>query len=156
MWSLPPTDSAESLSNRLHTTWQEQVALAKAGKKSKASLKMAIFKAYGAPYVTAGILKALYDSLSFLQPQLLRILLSFVSSYGQDTPMPPVAGFAISVAMFITANVATAFLHQYFDRCFATSEFEPLRYLCGPADFRSYEGQRRSSHLDLPKDFGSK
>jgi ATP-binding cassette subfamily C (CFTR/MRP) protein 1 len=122
MWSLPPTDSAESLSSRLHNSWQQQVSLAKSGKKSKPNLKIAIFKAYGLPYVVAGILKAVYDSLSFLQPQLLRLLLSFVSSYGTDAPMPPVAGFGIAIAMFLAANAATALLHQYFDRCFSTSE----------------------------------
>ena len=122
MWSLPPSDSAESLSNRLATTWKAQVDAVKAGKKKKASLKIAIAKAYGGPYFVAGVLKATYDSLSFLQPQLLRLLLRYVSSYGTDKPMPPVAGFGISILMFITSNAATAMLHQYFDRCFSTSE----------------------------------
>ncbi len=38
--------------------------------------------------------------------------------------MPPVAGFAIGIMMFVTANIGTAMLHQYFDRCFATSEWD--------------------------------
>lgn len=122
MWSLPPADSAESLSNRLATTWQQQLDLVKSKKKAKPSLKLAIAKAYGGPYVVAGILKGVYDCISFLQPQLLRLLLSYVSSYGTDHPMPPVAGFAIAIMMFVTANIGTAILHQYFDRCFATSE----------------------------------
>lgn len=122
MWALPPQDSAESLSNRLSETWQAQVQAVKAGKKSKPSLTMAIARAYGGPYLVAGLLKAAYDSLNFLQPQLLRLLLSYVSSYGTPEPMPPVAGFAISILMFITSNVAVAMLHQYFDRCFSTSK----------------------------------
>ena len=121
MWSLPPSDSAESLSNRLAATWQQQVDLVKTKKKSKPSLKIAIAMAYGRPYLVAGILKAIYDCLSFLQPQLLRLLLSFVSSYGTDYPMPPIAGYAIAISMFLMANVATSVLHQYFDRCFTTS-----------------------------------
>jgi hypothetical protein len=121
MWQLPPTDSAEALSSRLSAAWQEQVALVKSGKKSKPSLKIAIAKAYGRVYFVAGLLKGLYDIASFLQPQLLRLLLRFISSYGTDHPMPPVAGFGISILMFISANVATAMLHQYFDRCFSTS-----------------------------------
>jgi ABC-type multidrug transport system fused ATPase/permease subunit len=121
MWSLPPTDSAESLSRRLAKTWQGQLDLVQQKKKSKPSLKMAIFKAYGGPYLIAGMLKAMYDALSFLQPQLLRLLLSYVSSYGTDHPMPPIAGYAIAGLMFISANVATATLHQYFDRCFSTT-----------------------------------
>lgn len=146
MWSLPPSDSAEALSNRLHNAWQEQVQLVKDGKKKKASLKIAIAKAYGRVYLVAGILKALYDAASFLQPQLLRLLLRFISSYGTDYPMPPVAGFGISILMFLSANVATAMLHQYFDRCFSTSE--SLRTM--PAD-NSYAGQGRFGHIDIPK-----
>ena len=121
MWSLPPRDSAESLSNRLAETWQAQVQAVKQGKKSKPSLTLAIAKAYGGPYFVAGMLKGAYDSLSFLQPQLLRLLLSYVSSYGTDKPMPPIAGFAIAILMLITSNIAVAMLHQYFDRCFSTS-----------------------------------
>lgn len=122
MWSLPPNDSAEALSNRLQVAWDRQIDAVKRQKKSEPSLKIAIAQAYGFPYLIAGLLKALYDSLSFLQPQLLRLLLSYVSSYGTDSPLPPVAGYAISIAMFVSANVATAVLHQYFDRCFSTSK----------------------------------
>ena len=122
MWSLPPTDSAEALSNRLHVAWEEQRRLAKEGKKKKPSLKIAIAKAFGGPYFVAGVLKALYDSTSFLQPQLLRLLLRYVSSYNSDAPMPAVAGYGISILMFLTAVISTSMLHQYFDRCFSTSE----------------------------------
>ncbi|ORY24672.1 hypothetical protein BCR39DRAFT_546075 [Naematelia encephala] len=121
MWSLPASDSAEALSHRLANAWDRQVSLAEKGKKKKPSLKIAIAQAYGWPYFVAGVLKALYDMLSFLQPQLLKILLAYVSSYGTDQPWPAVAGYAISIAMFVTANVATAMLHQYFDRCFTTT-----------------------------------
>lgn len=136
MWQLPPTDSAEALSSRLSAAWQEQVALVKSGKKSKPSLKIAIAKAYGRVYFVAGLLKGLYDIASFLQPQLLRLLLRFISSYGTDHPMPPVAGFGISILMFISANVATAMLHQYFDRCFSTSMYRGRRRKLSRADWQ--------------------
>ena len=152
MWSLPPNDSAEALSNRLATSWQKQLDYVKAGQKKKASLKIAIARAYGGPYLVAGILKATYDSISFLQPQLLRLLLRFVSSYGTDNPLPPVAGYGIAIMMFVSANVGTAMLHQYFDRCFATSRLPPLPQGTPATDFMlSYAGQGRSGHLDLPK-----
>ncbi|RXK42574.1 hypothetical protein M231_00128 [Tremella mesenterica] len=122
MWSLPPNDSAEALSERLQATWSRQLELVRQHKKSKPSLKVAIAKAYGGPYLVAGMLKALYDCLNFLQPQLLRLLLNYVSSWGTDHPMPPIAGYAITLLMFISACIATSALHQYFDRCFATSE----------------------------------
>ncbi|KAK8865675.1 hypothetical protein IAR55_000820 [Kwoniella newhampshirensis] len=121
MWALPAEDSAEALSHRVMDTWQHEVNSVKSGKKKKASLTLAVIKAYGFPYLVAGMLKAIYDMLSFLQPQLLRLLLNFVSSYGTDHPMPAVTGFAISILFFIAANFATAILHQYFQRCFTTT-----------------------------------
>lgn len=121
MWQVPPQDSAEALSDRLAAAWEEQVQLVKQGKKKEPSLKVALFKAYGLTYVVAAFMKGIYDCLSFAQPQLLRLLLIYVSSYGTDKPMSPTVGFGITILMFLTANLATALLHQYFDRCFMTT-----------------------------------
>jgi len=130
LWSLPPDDSAEALSNRLQAEWTRQLEAVKQKQKLKPSLKIALAKAYGGPYLIAGMLIAIYDCLSFLQPQLLRLLLSYVSSYRTDHSMPPVAGYAISILMFVSANVATAVMHQYVDRCFSTSEYSIVRIKC--------------------------
>lgn len=127
MWPLPSSDSAEALNERLESAWVDQRNKVEAGKKKRASLTIALVKAYGGPYLVAGVMKAVYDCLSFLQPQLLRLLLDFVQSYettdenGQSRRQEPIRGFAIATAMFISANLATFLLHQYFDRCFATS-----------------------------------
>ncbi|KAL6300043.1 metal resistance protein YCF1 [Sparassis latifolia] len=85
------------------------------------SLWRSLFVAYGAPYGFAAILKFTQDCLAFLQPQLLRWLLSFISEYqlAQDKPSP-VEGFAIAVIMFVASIAQTIILHQYFQRCFET------------------------------------
>lgn len=127
MWPLPSADSAEALNYRLTTAWKKQLEYVKQGKKKAASLKIALFQAFGGPFLVAGIMKAIYDCLSFLQPLLLRYLLQFVQSHsvtdenGVEKPEDPIKGYVIAIAMFITANLATALLHQYFDRCFATT-----------------------------------
>ncbi len=130
MWPLPASDAAESLNARVTTAWRHQQDLVTTGRKKRASLKIALVQAFGWPYLIAGILKALYDLLSFAQPQMLRLLLSFVQSYapsslvGDDIPkgaQEPVRGYAIAIGMFLLANMATALLHQYFDRCFSTT-----------------------------------
>lgn len=153
MWLLPAEDSAESLSNRLSATWERQRTLVKQGKKKKPSLKIAIAQAYGGPYILAGIFKGLYDCLSFLQPQLLKLLLAFVSSYRTDHPMPAVAGYGISILMFLSANVATSFLHQYFDRCFATSTSTHCVAKRESAALTTHSdaSQGWTGHLDLPQ-----
>jgi hypothetical protein len=123
MWSLPPDQSAEALSNRLQAKWDQQLEAPELHKKPKPSLKIAIAQAYGGPYLVAGLLIAIYDCLSFVQPQLLRLLLSYVSSREGDHPMPLVAGYTIGIVMFLNANMSTALMHQYIDRCFWTSEY---------------------------------
>lgn len=128
MWPLPSSDAAEALNGRLSMAWNRQRQLAADGSKKSPSLKIALFQAFGGPFFVAGVMKAVYDCLSFLQPQLLRLLLSFVQSYSttdangrRSTPQEPIQGYVIAIAMFISANLATALLHQYFDRCFATT-----------------------------------
>ena len=50
--------------------------------------------------------------LAFAQPQLLRLLLAFVSSYDQQRPQPLERGYTIAVVMTICSVVQTGFLHQ--------------------------------------------
>ena len=110
------------------------------------SLTVALFAAYGGSYAFAGGLKLLQDCLSFLQPQLLRWLLSYISSYQSARPdgivqhgaPTPFEGFAIAFVMFAASIAQTIILHQvspapfkfvyeaslyvrqYFQRCFET------------------------------------
>lgn len=92
------------------------------------SLWVALFVSYGGPYAFAAFLKVLQDCLAFLQPQLLRWLLSYISTYqsarlnlfsSPDSPSP-LEGFAIAVLMFVASISQTVILHQYFQRCFET------------------------------------
>ncbi|KAN0098013.1 P-loop containing nucleoside triphosphate hydrolase protein [Tylopilus felleus] len=86
----------------------------------------ALFVAYGAPYLVAGILKLIQDSLAFVQPVLLRALLSYISQYQQDKGLAvvasatPLLGYAIAIVMFVASMAQTVILHQYFQRCFET------------------------------------
>lgn len=129
MWPLPPSDSADALNQRLRLTWKQQVDSVAQGHQKSPSLKWALFKAFGGPFVFAGCLKACYDILSFLQPQLLRLLLNFVESHaptdkgGKRAPdsQPAIKGFVIAFGMFACANLASFLLHQYFERCFEST-----------------------------------
>ena len=84
------------------------------------SLWTALFVSYGGPFAVAAGLKILSDSMSFLQPQLLRLFLSFISAYQSarlsDTstkPGPsPLEGFSIATIMFVTALIQSIILHQ--------------------------------------------
>jgi len=85
----------------------------------------ALFIAYGGPYAVAAALKVLQDFLAFLQPQLLRLLLSYISVY-QSTRLVPdrkpsdLEGFALAFIMFIASVIQTICLNQVcgFPSCF--------------------------------------
>ncbi|TFK44584.1 metal resistance protein YCF1 [Crucibulum laeve] len=115
--SLRNSDEAENLGDDL------QKAMA------KHTLWKALFIAYGTPYAVAALLKIFQDCLAFLQPQLLRWLLAYISRYqsarfgpANDDHSEPneLEGFAIAVIMFIASVIQTIALNQYFQRTFET------------------------------------
>ncbi|KAF8436032.1 hypothetical protein L210DRAFT_3632182 [Boletus edulis BED1] len=86
----------------------------------------ALFIAYGGPYISAGVLKLIQDSLAFVQPVLLRALLSYISEYRENkgagliAGATPLVGYAIAILMFVASMIQTIILHQYFQLCFET------------------------------------
>ena len=79
---------------------------------------MGLATAYGQPFAVALFLKLVQDCLSFLQPQLLRWLLSFITEYQEaregllhERPTPLI-GFSYTLLMFFASIVQTVILHQ--------------------------------------------
>ncbi|KAG8218162.1 P-loop containing nucleoside triphosphate hydrolase protein [Butyriboletus roseoflavus] len=115
MPALVPRDESAHLGNDLQNALEKH-----------SGLWTAIFVAYGGPYLGAGLLKLVQDSFAFLQPVLLRALLSYISQY-QDNKgagiLPsstPLLGYAIAILMFAASMAQTIVLHQYFQICFET------------------------------------
>jgi ATP-binding cassette, subfamily C (CFTR/MRP), member 1 len=84
---------------------------------SPKSLWLALARAYGSPYALAASLKFLQDALAFLQPQLLRWLLSFIAAYQSarqaGTPTPnPLEGIVAALLMAATSVIQSITLHQ--------------------------------------------
>ena len=79
---------------------------------------MGLAFAYGRPFAFALCIKIAQDCLSFLQPQLLRRLLSFITDYqdareGLLNERPtPLVGFSFAFLMFFASVVQTVILHQ--------------------------------------------
>jgi hypothetical protein len=79
-----------------------------------------MFVSYGGPFTFAACLKLLQDCLLFLQPQLLRLFLSFISAYQSarlrslsDQLAPsPFEGLSIAALMFAAAVVQSIIVHQ--------------------------------------------
>ncbi|KAG8965978.1 hypothetical protein FRC03_012713 [Tulasnella sp. 419] len=114
MDALLPEDESKELGDRLQRHWNNQKV------KSSWALWKALALSYGGSYALAAGLKVLQDILAFVQPQLLRILLAYISSYKVNSASTPMEGVAIACLMFISALIQTAILHQYFQLCFLT------------------------------------
>lgn len=114
LWNLRNSDTTRVTVSQLDEVWEREL------EKKKPSLWLALFKAFGAPYFRAGFVKVFSDILNFVQPQLLRLLISFIDSYRKENPQPAARGVAIALGMFFTSIAQTSCLHQYFQRAFET------------------------------------
>ncbi|KZP22608.1 P-loop containing nucleoside triphosphate hydrolase protein [Athelia psychrophila] len=117
--NLPAEDDSAKLIDQLERAIQKQCI----------HLWKALFSAFGSVYCYAAFLRLVQDALSFLQPQLLRWLLSYISNYQDaqasaslDGRIKPDSsqGFAICFIMFAAATVKTIILQQYFQICSET------------------------------------
>jgi ATP-binding cassette, subfamily C (CFTR/MRP), member 1 len=109
LWGLRSVDRSSNTGASFAHEWDKQL------QKPNPSVTWAILRAYGKTYAVAGIFKGCQDILAFVQPQLLRMLLTFVSTF-EKGKSSPIKGFAIAGTMFLVSVAQTSFVHQYFQR----------------------------------------
>jgi len=114
LWNLRRRDTTRVTGGALEDAWAVEL------EKKHPSLWIALFRGFGGPYFRGACIKSLSDTLAFVQPQLLRLLITFVDSYRGDNPQPVIRGAAIALAMFAVSLSQTVCLHQYFQRAFET------------------------------------
>ena len=116
LWNLRKRDSTKVTGSVLAEMWSDEL------EKKSPSLWIALFRGFGGPYFRGAVIKTVSDTLQFIQPQLLRLLISFVDSHrnGNLNPQPVIRGAAIALAMFAVSVSQTVCLHQYFQRAFET------------------------------------
>ncbi|EXJ72334.1 uncharacterized protein A1O5_04838 [Cladophialophora psammophila CBS 110553] len=115
LWNLRNRDTTKVTGDLLQKAWAIEL------EKKKPNLWIALARAFGGPYLRGALIKSISDCLAFVQPQLLRLLITFVDSHrpGRER-QPAIRGVAIALAMFATSICQTAALHQYFQRAFET------------------------------------
>ncbi|KAI9677505.1 MAG: hypothetical protein M1817_006459 [Caeruleum heppii] len=114
LWNLRERDTTRATGEQFEKAWSRE------RDQKRPSLWMALFRAFWGPYSRGGLFKAVADILAFVQPQLLRLLITFVDSYRTENPQPIIRGAAIALAMFAVSVGQTLCLHQYFQRAFET------------------------------------
>jgi ATP-binding cassette, subfamily C (CFTR/MRP), member 1 len=109
LWNLAKRDTTKVTGDAFEEAWNYELK-----HRERPSLWMAIFRGFKGPYLEGALFKVVNDTLAFIQPQLLRLLISFVSSYREPNPQPVIKGVAIALAMFAVSAGQTTALHQYF------------------------------------------
>lgn len=117
LWGLAKSDQTKRTGSDFGDAWAKENKY----RPESPSLWIALGRSYGGPYMVAAVFKIGNDIAQYIQPQLLRLLISFVQSYQPSfIPEPIVKGAAIALAMFATAVFQTSMVHQYFQRAFET------------------------------------
>uniref|UniRef100_A0A1B0CDW9 ABC transmembrane type-1 domain-containing protein n=2 Tax=Lutzomyia longipalpis TaxID=7200 RepID=A0A1B0CDW9_LUTLO len=141
LWNMKPEDSAKEVMPLFAKYWNK--TLAKTAEKNKptppkatfskdsasvnftkpkerktASILPAIVKAFGPTFLFGAMLKLFQDILTFVSPQVLRLLINFVGTSGDENPEEDWKGIFYAVLLFVVASTQTLFLAQYFNRMF--------------------------------------
>uniref|UniRef100_A0A8C5FPV0 ABC-type glutathione-S-conjugate transporter n=1 Tax=Gadus morhua TaxID=8049 RepID=A0A8C5FPV0_GADMO len=135
LWSLNVQDSSQTVVPRFLEEWEKEQAKAQMyvythngpeetevllseGRAAprQPSFLWALIRAFGPFFLIGSAYKLLQDLISFVSPQLLRLLISFTKQKGA----PDWWGYALAFLMFFTALLQTLILHQHFQYCFVT------------------------------------
>uniref|UniRef100_A0A4W4EQB9 ATP-binding cassette, sub-family C (CFTR/MRP), member 3 n=1 Tax=Electrophorus electricus TaxID=8005 RepID=A0A4W4EQB9_ELEEL len=135
MYSKPAVES-----NHVGTSPEEVEVLLAGGKGVRQpSFLRALLKAFGPYFLIGSAFKLLQDLITFINPQLLRMLIEFT----KETGMPSWWGFSLAFMMFGCAVLQTLILHQHFQYCFVTGM--RLRSAIIGAIYRKVSNPKRSS-----------
>ncbi|KAG8507864.1 Canalicular multispecific organic anion transporter 2 [Galemys pyrenaicus] len=136
LWSLNEEDSSQKVMQKLLEAWkkqQKQAALSRAAVASEKkvpnegevllggrarprepSFLKALLVTFGPSFLISSCFKLIQDLISFINPQLLSILIGFISKPNA----PSWWGFLLAGLMFVCSMVQTLVLHQYFHHVF--------------------------------------
>ncbi|KAA8581112.1 hypothetical protein FQN60_002693 [Etheostoma spectabile] len=118
VYSKPPPSTTNHIGGGGESSPEEvEVLLAnpKAASRQPSFLR-ALIRAFGPYFLIGSAYKLLQDVITFINPQLLRMLILFTKQKGA----PDWWGYSLAFLMFFTAFLQTLILHQHFQYCFVT------------------------------------
>ncbi|XP_074036470.1 multidrug resistance-associated protein 1-like [Leptinotarsa decemlineata] len=136
LWEMNPGDSSRELVPDFEKYWQKSLRKAESivptqvppakyesapssvdfvtnTEKKRASILPALFKCFGTMYMFGTFLKLIQDLLTFVSPQILGFLISYVKD-GQETWK----GYFYAGLLFLTATLQTLLTGQYFNKMY--------------------------------------
>lgn len=82
-------------------------------KKKEASIMPALVKTFGVTFLFGALLKLIQDVLTFVSPQILKLVISFVQEQEHEW-----RGYLYAILLFGTSMIQTLVLSQYFNKMF--------------------------------------
>uniref|UniRef100_A0A3Q2V2S4 ATP binding cassette subfamily C member 3 n=1 Tax=Haplochromis burtoni TaxID=8153 RepID=A0A3Q2V2S4_HAPBU len=127
LWSLNKRDSSKVMVPRLLNEWEKEEAKANSPEEVEVLLSSkkvahqpsflrALVKAFGPYFLIGSGYKLLQDIITFVNPQLLKMLILFIKA----KDVPNWWGYTLACLMFFTALLQTLILHHQFQYCFVT------------------------------------
>eukprot|EP00004_Rigifila_ramosa_P018380 TRINITY_DN4565_c0_g1_i3.p1 TRINITY_DN4565_c0_g1~~TRINITY_DN4565_c0_g1_i3.p1 ORF type:complete len:991 (-),score=281.77 TRINITY_DN4565_c0_g1_i3:1492-4185(-) len=141
LWDLDKSDKSHALLLKFEKEWTKQRSL------PKPSLARAFWKAFGWDFMAAAPLKLAQDSLQFVGPLLLGLMVEFVEDPDKDISL----GYIYTLILFSAALIQSVCLQYYFHICFrvgmqlrgaiVTAVYQKSLYLTSAARQTSTVGQ---------------
>ncbi|XP_041744535.1 ATP-binding cassette sub-family C member 3 isoform X1 [Coregonus clupeaformis] len=116
LYSKPPPAGESNHVGEGSSPEEVEVLLSKQKTPKKPSFLRSLIRAFGPYFLIGSAFKLLQDLITFVNPQLLRLLISFT----KQKDAPTWWGYALAFLMFFTAFLQTLILHQHFQYCFVT------------------------------------
>uniref|UniRef100_A0A8C8J8V5 ATP-binding cassette, sub-family C (CFTR/MRP), member 3 n=1 Tax=Oncorhynchus tshawytscha TaxID=74940 RepID=A0A8C8J8V5_ONCTS len=116
LYSKPPPAGESNHVGGENSPEEVDVLLSKKKTPKKPSFLRSLIKAFGPYFLIGSAFKLLQDLITFVNPQLLSLLISFT----KQKEAPTWWGYALAFLMFCTAFLQTLILHQHFQYCFVT------------------------------------
>ncbi|XP_043918031.1 ATP-binding cassette sub-family C member 3 [Protopterus annectens] len=112
------TETSPVVMNHLDGGPEEATVLITDKKKTpkEPSFLNALIRAFGPYFLVGSIYKLAQDLLTFVNPQLLNLLIAFI----KNKDAPSWWGFLLAASMFLCSVIQTIILHQHFQYCFVT------------------------------------
>ncbi|KAH9112446.1 hypothetical protein LEN26_013282, partial [Aphanomyces euteiches] len=110
LYQLNADDRAVHISKTFKKYWDIEKA------KAKPRLWMALARSFGGPFIAAGFLKLLHDSMQFVAPMVMKLMIDFL----RDPSAELSTGLYYALAIFVAGVVQSFSLRQYFFLCFET------------------------------------
>ncbi|KDO34469.1 hypothetical protein SPRG_00533 [Saprolegnia parasitica CBS 223.65] len=110
LYQLNRDDRAVHISKSFQAQWSRELLL------PTPRLWRAMARAFGWPFAYAGFLKLIHDSLQFVGPMVIKLIIEFLSQPDADLRV----GLIYAGAIFVAGVIQSFALRQYFFYCFET------------------------------------